>query len=157
MHPECPIYYTEDPNLSQTNSIKIFHHISFRSILILYSQLGLGLPSSTRIFSSVLLQGIWWIYHLFSAYYMSRTSHIFTDHPNNIWRVQIMNYWVFGLFPSFSILENRKRDVSETGSLSVLRWRGKTPTMSGPLETVNLNHWTTPVRFTQLFIHLRPG
>jgi hypothetical protein len=28
---------------------------------------------------------------------------------------------------------------------------GKTPTQLGPLERANLNHWTTPVRFTQLF------
>jgi hypothetical protein len=27
----------------------------------------------------------------------------------------IRNYWVFGLFPSSGILENRKHDVSETG------------------------------------------
>jgi hypothetical protein len=33
----------------------------------------------------------------------------------------IQNYWVFGLSPSSSILENRKHDVSETGSVSVLR------------------------------------
>jgi hypothetical protein len=31
------------------------------------------------------------------------------------------NYWVFGLFPSFGILETRKHDVSETGSVSILR------------------------------------
>jgi hypothetical protein len=31
------------------------------------------------------------------------------------------NYWVFGLFPSSGILENRKHDFSETGSVSVLR------------------------------------
>jgi hypothetical protein len=31
------------------------------------------------------------------------------------------NYWVFGLFQSSRILENRKHDVSETGSVSVLR------------------------------------
>jgi hypothetical protein len=31
------------------------------------------------------------------------------------------NYWGFGLFPSFGILENRKHDVSESGSVSVLR------------------------------------
>jgi hypothetical protein len=30
------------------------------------------------------------------------------------------NYWVFELFPSSGSLENRKHDVSETGSLSVL-------------------------------------
>jgi hypothetical protein len=32
------------------------------------------------------------------------------------------NYWIFGLFPSSGILENRKHDVSETGSVSVLTW-----------------------------------
>jgi hypothetical protein len=30
-------------------------------------------------------------------------------------------YWVFGLFPLSSILETRKHNVSETGSVSVLR------------------------------------
>jgi hypothetical protein len=30
----------------------------------------------------------------------------------------------FGLFPSSGILETRKHDVSETGSVSDLRWRG---------------------------------
>jgi hypothetical protein len=38
-------------------------------------------------------------------------------------------YWVFGLFPSSYILENRKHNVSETGSASVLKRRvEKTPT-----------------------------
>jgi hypothetical protein len=32
------------------------------------------------------------------------------------------NYWVFGLCPSFGILETRKHNDSETGSVSVLRW-----------------------------------
>jgi hypothetical protein len=27
------------------------------------------------------------------------------------------NYWVFGLFPSSGILDTRKHDVSETGSV----------------------------------------
>jgi hypothetical protein len=31
------------------------------------------------------------------------------------------NYWVFGLFPSSSIVENRKHDVSKAGSVSILR------------------------------------
>jgi hypothetical protein len=31
------------------------------------------------------------------------------------------NYWVFGLFSLSGIQENRKHDVSETGSVSVLR------------------------------------
>jgi hypothetical protein len=47
----------------------------------------------------------------------------------------------FGLCPSFSILENRKHKVSETGSPSVLGWgEGETPTMLGRLERANHNH-----------------
>jgi hypothetical protein len=68
------------------------------------------------------------------------------------------NYWVFGLFPTSGILGNRKHDVSETGSVSIFRCvggEGKTPTQLGPLGRVNLNHWATPVRFTQLFNHMR--
>jgi hypothetical protein len=37
----------------------------------------------------------------------------------------IQNYWVFGLFPSSGILGTRKHDVSETGSVSVLRCCGE--------------------------------
>jgi hypothetical protein len=59
-------------------------------------------------------------------------------------------YWSFGLLPWSGILETRKHDVSETGSVSVVRRKGKTPTQLGPLERANLIHWTTPVRFTQL-------
>jgi hypothetical protein len=42
----------------------------------------------------------------------------------------IQNYWGFGLFPSSGILGTSKHDVSETGSVSVLRCGGgeKTPT-----------------------------
>jgi hypothetical protein len=36
----------------------------------------------------------------------------------------------------------KKHNVSETGSVSVLRW-GKTPTLLGPLERANLNHWSS--------------
>jgi hypothetical protein len=35
------------------------------------------------------------------------------------------NYWVFGLCPSYGILETRKHKVSETGSVSFLRWVGE--------------------------------
>jgi hypothetical protein len=51
------------------------------------------------------------------------------------------DYWVFGLCPSSGILETRKQNFSETGSVSVLRWGGgKTPTLLSPLERANLNH-----------------
>jgi hypothetical protein len=46
----------------------------------------------------------------------------------------IQNFWVFGLLPSSGILETKIHDVSETGSVSVLRWKGETPTELGPLE-----------------------
>jgi hypothetical protein len=42
------------------------------------------------------------------------------------------NYWGFGLFPSSGILGTRKHDVSETASVSVLRFGGKTHTQLGP-------------------------
>jgi hypothetical protein len=35
------------------------------------------------------------------------------------------SYWVFGLFPTSGILGIRKHDVSETGSVSVLRCGGR--------------------------------
>jgi hypothetical protein len=53
------------------------------------------------------------------------------------------NYWVFGISPSSGILGNRKHDVSETRSVSVLRCGGKTSTQLGPLDRANLNNWTT--------------
>jgi hypothetical protein len=48
---------------------------------------------------------------------------------------ETQNYWVFGLCQSSSILDARKHNVSETGSVSVLRWGGETPTLLGPLES----------------------
>jgi hypothetical protein len=56
---------------------------------------------------------------------------------NSFWA---QNYWVFGLCPSSRILKTRNRNVSETGSVSVLRWGGETPTLLGPLGRANLNH-----------------
>jgi hypothetical protein len=40
-----------------------------------------------------------------------------------IWQTQ--NYWFFGHFPS-AILKTREHNVSETGSVSFLRWGGDT-------------------------------
>jgi hypothetical protein len=45
------------------------------------------------------------------------------------------------LCPSFGILKTREYNVSETESVSVLRWRGKASTLLAPLERANLNHW----------------
>jgi hypothetical protein len=52
-----------------------------------------------------------------------------------------LNYWDFGLFPSSNILETRENSISETSSVSILRW-GKTRTLVRPSEGANLNHWT---------------
>jgi hypothetical protein len=51
-------------------------------------------------------------------------------------QTELLGFWTF---PASGILENRKHDVSETGSVSVLRWGGKTPAQLGPLERANLN------------------
>jgi hypothetical protein len=52
------------------------------------------------------------------------------------------NYWVLGLCPSPGILETRKHNVSENGSVSVLRRRGeKTPTQLSSTEKANISHW----------------
>jgi hypothetical protein len=47
--------------------------------------------------------------------------------------------------PKWTVLRiNRKHGVSESGSLSVLRWgEGEYPLCLGPLERANLNHWRT--------------
>jgi hypothetical protein len=50
------------------------------------------------------------------------------------------NYWVFGVCPTSGILETRKNNVSETGSISCLKCKGKTPTQLRPLERANINH-----------------
>jgi hypothetical protein len=42
------------------------------------------------------------------------------------------------------ILNKSEKNVSETGSVSVLRWR-KTPTVLDPLERASLNHWTASI------------
>jgi hypothetical protein len=49
------------------------------------------------------------------------------------------NHWVFGLCPSPVILGNRKR----FGNWMCFRpqVRRETPTLLGPLERANLNHW----------------
>jgi hypothetical protein len=55
------------------------------------------------------------------------------------------NYWVSGLCPLSGILNTRKHNVSETGPVSVLMGVKETPTLLGPLERANLNHWSSPL------------
>jgi hypothetical protein len=62
-----------------------------------------------------------------NVYFVSKSNRSNTDYYTH-------NYWFLGLFPSSSIVENRKHDVSETGSVSVLRWGGGggDPDLVGP-------------------------
>jgi hypothetical protein len=83
---------------------------------------------------------------------------IFSHFANNLLQIfrfvfYDQNHWVFGPSPSSGILGNRKHDVSETGSVSVLRCvgGGGNTYSVGSLDRADINHWTTPVRFTQLF------
>jgi hypothetical protein len=50
----------------------------------------------------------------------------------------IQNYWGFGLYRSSRILETKKHNVSETGSVSVTRGR-EIPTPMGLLDRANLS------------------
>jgi hypothetical protein len=56
----------------------------------------------------------------------------------------VQSYWAcFGLYPSSCTWKTKDHNVSETGSVSVLRWMGQNkPTQLGPLERASLNHWS---------------
>jgi hypothetical protein len=56
--------------------------------------------------------------------------------------ITVQSYWAcFGLYPSSCMWKTKDHNVSETGSLSVLRWMGQDkPTQLGPLEIASLNH-----------------
>jgi hypothetical protein len=74
-----------------------------------------------------------------------KTLNVHLQNPTNLdvkRAIYAQNYWVFGLCPSSGILENREHEVSDTGTVSVLKRGGKTPTQLVPLEKANLNHWT---------------
>jgi hypothetical protein len=57
------------------------------------------------------------------------------------WRIQ--NHYVSGIRPSSGILNTIKHNVSETGLLPSSDAGRETPTLLGPLERANLNHWIT--------------
>jgi hypothetical protein len=58
----------------------------------------------------------------------------------------VQSYWAsFGLYPSSCMWKTKDHNVTETGSLSVLRWIGQDkPIQLGPLERSSLKHWTNP-------------
>jgi hypothetical protein len=53
------------------------------------------------------------------------------------------NHWVYGLCPSFGIINTRKHNFSQTVSLAVFKWGGgETPTLFHPLEkAIEFSHF----------------
>jgi hypothetical protein len=70
-----------------------------------------------------------------------------------VYNTELLGFWTFSI-----VRYSRDNKTRCFGNWICFRpqVRGKTPTQLGPLERANLNHWTTPVRYTQLFNHLRP-
>jgi hypothetical protein len=67
--------------------------------------------------------------------------------PSKKSQTELVGFWTFSI-----VWYSREHDVSETGSVSVLRWMGQgRPTQLGPLERANLNHW----RCLLFHLHLR--
>jgi hypothetical protein len=65
---------------------------------------------------------------------------VLLDHDHDLTTIKLKNYWVFGLCPQSSILETRKHNILETGSISSSgEGGGETTTLLGPLERTNLN------------------
>jgi hypothetical protein len=73
---------------------------------------------------------------------ISNATRIRNDQWNPFYRMVIKNfgqkYWVLILCPSSAILETRKHNVSETGSVSILRWWGRHPLCSVPYKELTL-------------------
>jgi hypothetical protein len=66
----------------------------------------------------------------------------------------IQSYWAyFGLYPSSCMWKTKDHNVSETGSVSVLRCMGQNkPTQLGPLERASLNHWPIPENVNHVYV-----
>jgi hypothetical protein len=56
-------------------------------------------------------------------------------------RSELLSFWTLSIVQYSKKI--KEHNVSETGSVSVLRSGGGTPSQLGLLETANLNHWTT--------------
>jgi hypothetical protein len=54
------------------------------------------------------------------------------------------NYWVFGLCPSSGILEAKNTTFWKMDLFPSSGEGEVTPTLLGPLERANLNHWIAP-------------
>jgi hypothetical protein len=59
----------------------------------------------------------------------------------NLYCLEILDFRTLSIVQVLKDKTKKEHDVSETGSVSVLRW-GKKPTLWGPLERASLNHWS---------------
>jgi hypothetical protein len=57
----------------------------------------------------------------------------------------ILNYWSFGLCPSSGILKTLENALFGNWTCFNPLVKERTPTLLGPLERVNTNHWETAV------------
>jgi hypothetical protein len=95
-------------------------------------------------YSSFLVQ-----YNIISAHFilsfLSHSFFFFFGHIKFVSEVDILFAQAVLLQRKISgeVLTHKFHNVSETGSVSVLRWMGQDkPTQLGPLERASLNHWT---------------
>jgi hypothetical protein len=66
---------------------------------------------------------------------------------------ELLGFWTFSI-----VQYSREQKTRRFGNSICFHPQVKgEDTQLGPLEGTNLNRGTTPVRFTQLFNHLRPG
>jgi hypothetical protein len=95
------------------------------------------------------------IIHHHVLYYVKLNPNQHVD-SEGFWRSCITHrITVFWTFPSSGVLETRKHDVSETGCVSVLRWKGGEYTYSvGPLriELISITGLSYPVSETSCFL-----
>jgi hypothetical protein len=77
---------------------------------------------------------------------VSERKSILMGSDDGVQHSELLSFWTLSIVqysrnPKKKI---REHNVSETGSVSVLRsGGGGTPSLLGPLEIANLNHWTT--------------
>jgi hypothetical protein len=127
----------------------LFHSVSFRILchpIWKHNLTGFYVKRNTAAFCSDTSEKMviisTWLYYSRYASLLLKVKLRFTAEENNrisLWNLFptqaystnlagplfcAQNYWVFGLCPSSGILETRKHNVSETGSVSVLKWGG---------------------------------
>jgi hypothetical protein len=74
-----------------------------------------------------------------------------------VYNTQLLGFWTFSIVWYSRNIKDTTFPKLDLFPSSGGGGGGETPTPLGPLKRANLNHWTTPVRFTQLYYHLWTG